>query len=68
MISLPIDFGKYVINFLIPVDVGCVTFKAAATATAASAAFPPFFKIERPASAANGLSGKVNAFFDSIPC
>lgn len=37
-----------------PVEQGCVTFKAAATATAASAAFPPFFSIEIPAFAANG--------------
>lgn len=33
---------------------GSVTFNAAAMATAASAALPPAFKMERPISVANG--------------
>ena len=47
------------LKYNLPVDVGWVTLSAAATATAASTAFPPFFNIDKPASAANGLSGKV---------
>ncbi len=38
----------------IPVDVGSVTFRAAPAATAASAAFPPFARISRPAAVASG--------------
>jgi hypothetical protein len=37
-----------------PVEVGSVTFKAAATDTAASAAFPPFARISKPAATARG--------------
>ena len=37
-----------------PVEVGSVTFKAAATATAASAALPPRERISMPAAAASG--------------
>ena len=37
-----------------PVEHGSVTFSAAATATAASAAFPPFSRIETPALTASG--------------
>ena len=40
----------------IPVELGCVTLRAAATATAASAAFPPRFKISKPTSAASGYT------------
>jgi hypothetical protein len=40
----------------IPVELGCVTFKAAAVATAASAAFPPCCKILIPISEANGCT------------
>ena len=36
-----------------PVDVGSVTFNAAAVATAASAALPPLFKISIPTIDAN---------------
>src|SRR5699024_6200840 len=38
----------------IPLDVGSTTVKQAAVAMAASTAFPPFFKIVIPASAASG--------------
>ena len=36
----------------IPLDVGSVTVKVAATAMAASMAFPPLFNTSRPACAA----------------
>src|SRR5207244_3322281 len=39
----------------IPVEAGSVTFRTAAVATAASAAFPPSRKIASPACAAGGL-------------
>src|SRR5512142_1235350 len=38
----------------IPVEVGSVTLRAAATATAASAALPPRDRISTPAAAASG--------------
>ena len=38
----------------LPVEVGWSTFSAAATATAASAAFPPRFKISVPIELASG--------------
>lgn len=38
----------------VPVDVGWVTLRAAATATAASAAFPPFCRMRSPISLASG--------------
>lgn len=47
-------------DLFLPVDVGCVTFKAAATATAASAAFPPASRIRIPACAANGYPHTTN--------
>jgi hypothetical protein len=37
-----------------PVDAGSVTLRAAAVAMAASAALPPFIRMERPAWLANG--------------
>ena len=42
--------------------IGSTTFKTAAAATAASIAFPPFFKISSPAFAANGLLVETRPF------
>jgi hypothetical protein len=46
----------------IPVDIGSVTLRAAATATAASIAFPPFFKIDKPISDAKALLEATRPF------
>jgi len=42
-----------------PVEVGSVTFKAAATAMAASAALPPLDRISNPAATASGWEAAI---------
>jgi hypothetical protein len=46
----------------IPVLVGSVTLSAATVATAASAAFPPFLRISRPAATARGCDAATIPF------
>ena len=46
-----------------PVDIGSTTFRAAAAATAASTAFPPWSIMRKPATAANGWLVATIPFF-----